>query len=572
METKMLNMQKKYLQYLGQLKEELKESNILTDSIEPLESVMYHTELLIPVIGAFSSGKSTLINSFLGNECLPVGITPETSLATELRYSEKEYIEAVNADNTVKEYAVDEMLKIKEKATDYKFIRLFLKNDKLKEIAPLVLVDMPGFDSPLDLHNKAIINYINKGVHYIILTSVEDGNLTRSVIRQLSDIRKYGRNFSFFLSKVNLKADSEVKEISQKIEEQLKEHFDLTGKIAQIGNDGGEALHKIIREIDPEKIFTNLFNEEIKNEFFSAVEAINISISALTKDKRENENAILEIKKGIDKIIRKRNQMLREAKEKHSEVSVNRIVACVGRELSGTVDELVGSALTGGQEALSNNLNGIVRHLLIENIRNTMGEISDGIIEDFALEIKDINSIMAGFSMDEKWLEKVTGVTKTIFDKANILLKDFGNQGKKQKGSDKLFKTITTVLAVTTDILAPILEVVLIFLPDILSSIFESFQKKKQADEVRNQILTNVIPSIKRELRSKLPDIFNEHVNKLITEIGSHFENVLETKQLVIAKQEEEKTNEINTIQEKIKTLNIVKDRITLLSNDLIFV
>ncbi len=44
-------------------------------------------QLVIPIVGNFSAGKSTLLNRFLGSSVLPTGITPETSLATELHYT-----------------------------------------------------------------------------------------------------------------------------------------------------------------------------------------------------------------------------------------------------------------------------------------------------------------------------------------------------------------------------------------------------------------------------------------------------------------------------------------------------
>ncbi|WP_423752516.1 dynamin family protein [Helicobacter pylori] len=43
---------------------------------------------MIPVVGNFSAGKSTLLNRFLGSSVLPTGITPETSLACDTRCGE----------------------------------------------------------------------------------------------------------------------------------------------------------------------------------------------------------------------------------------------------------------------------------------------------------------------------------------------------------------------------------------------------------------------------------------------------------------------------------------------------
>ncbi len=59
--------------------------------------------------GEFSAGKSTLLNRFLGNSVLPTGITPETSLATELHYSANERIEAFsNNDEKTESFELNE--------------------------------------------------------------------------------------------------------------------------------------------------------------------------------------------------------------------------------------------------------------------------------------------------------------------------------------------------------------------------------------------------------------------------------------------------------------------------------
>lgn len=568
----MLSIQKKYLEYLGNVKKELEGGCLPKESIDQLFNGISNTELLVPVIGAFSAGKSSLINSFLQLEYLPVGITPETSLAAELRYSEKEYIEAIRSDNSFIEFSIDEMRSIKDRAREFKFIKIYLNNASLREIFPLVLVDMPGFDSPLDLHNQAILNYINKGVYYIVLASVEDGSITRSVIRQLSDIKEFGRDFSFILSKINLRSASEVNEISGKIKLQLSEQFDHSGEILSIGIEGGNNLKKIISAIDPEKLFENIFIDELKNNYHSLMDTLNIAISVLKKDKTENEDAILDLKKGIEKIIQKRDRMFEEAHGKYSETNVSKIVESVGRELSNSADELVNAAISGHQEALSQSLTSIVRHQLINNIKSTMGEISSEIINDFAVELKGIDSVVSGLSMDDKWLEKVTQTTKLIFEKTTSVLRDFGSKQLNKDSSTKIYKSIATVLAVTTNVLAPILEVILIFLPDILAYIFEERQKKKQAEQIRNHLLTSVIPSIKRELREKLPAIITNQITNLINDISVEFEKVLEEKKLVIANVEKEKAFNIEMLTSQISKYVSIKEHLTSLAKNILFV
>lgn len=105
----MLQTQRTFCDYLDGVKAELTRASALgvfeelgknIQSAEALKREIAEAELVVPVIGAFSAGKSTLINSFLGSELLPVNITPETALATELRYSDRERVEAIRKKRT----------------------------------------------------------------------------------------------------------------------------------------------------------------------------------------------------------------------------------------------------------------------------------------------------------------------------------------------------------------------------------------------------------------------------------------------------------------------------------------
>lgn len=94
----MLPVQAKYVEFLQSLKSELQALHTLDIESFGIDNAIANitsTELLIPVIGGFSAGKSSLLNSFLQEEILSVAVTPETALATELHYSTQEYIEAI---------------------------------------------------------------------------------------------------------------------------------------------------------------------------------------------------------------------------------------------------------------------------------------------------------------------------------------------------------------------------------------------------------------------------------------------------------------------------------------------
>ena len=100
-----LETRDRYLESLKKVEESLNGFNYDEKELQNLILEIKKQELLVPVIGNFSAGKSSLINEFLGEKSLSVAITPETSIATELRYSTINKIWNVNTlvDNFYKD-------------------------------------------------------------------------------------------------------------------------------------------------------------------------------------------------------------------------------------------------------------------------------------------------------------------------------------------------------------------------------------------------------------------------------------------------------------------------------------
>lgn len=116
----MTNKQKSYIECSNKainiaqntdcLNNKIQELSLLTKSIE-------NQELLVPVIGGFSSGKSSLINNFLGSKVLEISVAPQTAIATELRYSQDEKIEAIKDDDSIEIFDINDLKKSRRKST-----------------------------------------------------------------------------------------------------------------------------------------------------------------------------------------------------------------------------------------------------------------------------------------------------------------------------------------------------------------------------------------------------------------------------------------------------------------------
>lgn len=572
----MLNVKKDFKDYVEIIQDKLTRielSSEVVDSLhlEDLKAAIEGTELLIPVVGAFNSGKSTLINSFLGQEYLPVNIIPETALATEIRYSEDERIEAVKKDGSINRFTLDKIGSIGTEASMYKLMRVYIANQKILNIQPLILVDMPGFQSPLELHNQAIREYINKGVHYIVLTSVKDGTITRRMRKQLQDIQEYRRDFDFLGTKIDLCTPKEVEEVTAELQKSIKTSLGLEKAVFPANCKSGKILQDVLSRIDPELLFNNLFNADLKDSYYSVKESINTLNVSLGRSKEENEEAIRELKQSIERVKEERDKLLQEAKEKYSDIESNRIIEKVGKAVSDDVESLVGVTMSQGKEALSSTVSEIVRHALIANVSNAISEIGNEIIGSISTNLSDFGDINAEFALADEYIERISSSSRTMLNTAQSGMERFLST---QSGSGKMFKTVSTALAITTSVISPILEIVIVFLPEVIKfikGIFGGDPKEKQRKQIRTAILTQMIPEIKGKLRKRLPVIFNQQVDTLINTISNRFEEDIARQRDVIDSAQKEKEEAISDIKAIISQNEETLGEITTIANELVF-
>ena len=556
----MIQTQKKYSDYLQEVKNILKDTNVEISKINFYEEKINNTELIVPVVGGFSAGKSTLINQFLGENILSTALTPETALATELRYSENSYIKAIKKDDTFDKYEISEIDIIKEKAKNYKYIKLYLNNQKLQEIEPLILVDMPGFDAPIEHHNQAILNYLNRGIYFIILTSIEDGNITKSVLREITNIMEFGKDFSFCLSKTNLRTENDIKAVQNIIEDQLKDYFDFNKEIILTDNSSGLELEKILNKIDIEELFKKVFLSDLRFNHIENESSINIILSTLKVSREEVLKTITELENSIKNILNKKEQMIEEAEEKYSNTNIDGIINKITNELNLQKEVLISYAIANPNN-ISQEINEIVKNILIPEIRKRIKDVSNRIVDDFSIELKNLENNLDNSNFDNNWIEKISYSTKNILEKAQNGLSTIVDERRSKETDDKLYKAITTVLGVTTSFVAPIIEIIIIFLPEIVRFISGKAKEKQQKEKISEQISISIIPEIKRKLRETIPQIFNDYLKNTIETISQEFETQLEQKRQEIIVTQQDKEDNIKDIEQEILKLeNIKKD------------
>lgn len=484
-----LRAQTNFVKFLEQVLGVLKEVEIDKTECSILLESIQKQQLVIPIVGNFSAGKSTLLNRFLEKSVLPTAITPETSLATELHYSANEYIEVFsNNDEKAESFELNEQSfeVIKENAPKYSYLKVYLNNEALKNSAPLVFVDMPGFDSPISSHTHAILEYLERGVHFVILTSAEEGNLTKRMVRELKNLLEFDKGLSFILSKTNLRTPSQVEEISHYIQDQIQDHLDLTTHLIYSNKDNN-ALLEVADKIDSERLFSALYlkqlrslNSLLQNSLKSVIEGFDYS-----KEKALEEIKALDL--GVKDIEKTYEKLRANLEEEYSSVAVGSVVKKVIKDVREQKSYL--ALLINKPNELNSEIESITQQSLIKNAKLEIEKTNLSFSKDFHAEFESLNNTQLPSDLSVN-LEH--GLELGINALSVILAKN----------------PVTRPFALILKGLKPLLKELLILLPNIIVSFFRNEEKERA--KLENLIEAKVIPEVQYKLKKVLPGLFNE--------------------------------------------------------------
>jgi GTPase Era involved in 16S rRNA processing len=533
----MLATQTQYIQVLEDLNQLLTGSRFSKDAILHLKTEIETIELLVPVIGAFSAGKSSVLNRLLGQEVLPVGIIPETELATEIRYAAQSYIVALRQDSTIEQFDLNQMDEIKLRAAEFTHLKCYLNHPLLKSLEPLVLVDMPGFGSSLSNHNKAIAYYLPRGVFFLVLVSVEEGNLTKSMLRQLSELQSFQRDFMVLVSKANLRSEAEVQDIVTLLQDQIEDHLNKKQLVVSVGMDDSQKLLGLINQINPNEIVKSLFNHILMSHFHDLMDNINFSKSTLDKNDDNNEKNIKILQDSLKKLESDRQDMLCTFDQNHVHNIADRCISYIGISLNKNIDELVHLLSKGSQERFSSEVSEIIRTSLTEKLQEEIKTVSKLAIEDFSMIIKNININTGGSEVDMEWVGNLSARVNDSMEKISIVSSKMQDILAKKEDVNKWFKATAAVLAITTTVVAPAVELIILFLPEILGF----FSKIGQEDRIRQKVQSEIFPQIKSKLRPVVLDLAADRVRELVQDIGQSFESEIAHKMKILQQLESER-------------------------------
>ena len=352
--------------------------------IKELQASIRSRELLVPVVGAFSAGKSSLLNAILGNDVLSVAITPETAIPTELRHDSRERLQALFTDGRTEEFRVEELPQLQARAKELDCVRLYLNSPALDALAPLVLVDMPGFNSPLDAHNKAIARYIGEGAHYLFVVSIEEGTLQNTILTHIDQIAHMGRSFSVCINKADLRTPSDVEAVCAHIAQRLEDEG-LDTKVRAVSQGNTASVQAMLLDIDPEVLFFNLFQPVLQQEHWALSGVLKTALDGLQRDKVDNDKYLEEMAEALRLLQQEQQQKNQALRGADLEAHTNDILHGVRNRLERSIDSMAHAVLRGSQDELGRIVSDEVRSGLIEGARRATDSMSSQMVADFSM-------------------------------------------------------------------------------------------------------------------------------------------------------------------------------------------
>ena len=350
----------RYLNTLEQLSEigtALGMSDTFHNTLDYLTDRISHFKVIVPVIGKFSAGKSALINRYLGRSLLASDITPETAIATELAYSPREYLVLNYLDGRQVEQPLDTLASVGI-TDDLTHIQLFLNIPKLQHRPDLVLVDMPGFDSKSDGHQKAIAWYLGRGDSFINLMPA-DVPFDDSVIRQLEEIHfDYQKDIACLISKAGRRTPSQIIELQQQLNNTLAERAlicDIPAAIEARDTDGSiQPFEDLLDQVlaNKESLLSARYGQVMADCNAQVLQRIEQTLHALGTSEPQLIQQINEVEAANQRARQQLERDLSELRYNLCSVGREQLLAEARQALNSVHSELVRAAGSGQVSAV----------------------------------------------------------------------------------------------------------------------------------------------------------------------------------------------------------------------------
>lgn len=329
-----------------------------------------------PVIGGFSTGKSSLINAVIGEKLLSTNITPETAVPTEITagYDTVTLVSACGTESTI---PLSDFKSAELAADKYSVVKIGTSNPFFAQIPSIKLVDMPGFDSGIEVHNRVIDNYLPRSLAYIITVSADEGTLRESIITFLNELKLYDMPVYTVITKSGKVEPETIVSLKEHISETITRFLKIENpKIAVTsakGNVDVEGFRSFLLELQDrsEDIFNSTFSArldracfEIEKYLTDRLDKKDMSIMELQLQREQAQKALQELEHSFEEEKQRFSQQIQKC--------ISTVKSRISDDLNASCSTIASMLLQGQEGSVSEKINTIIRNAVASGIQTEL--------------------------------------------------------------------------------------------------------------------------------------------------------------------------------------------------------
>ena len=354
--------------------------------------------LVLPVVGEFSSGKTTLINALTNSKKLETASKATTSVIYEIYFGNpQEKGEIIYNNGSLEE--VEDLGVIKNDQLDnVQFIRIY---DTAQKIAnSTVIVDTPGLSSNDTRHLQALNSYLPNADAILLCIDINQ-QITNSLIEFIKSAKLTECPIYLVVTKTDSKTQNEVEQAVEYIQKNIELPLDNIVCISALNNQLDD-FYKLIGDIQQKKndiigkkITFEL--EQIRKNLVSQLEELIKSASSpneMEKERKSKQRELMRLQDNIDKLARDvRNDVegLNIETSRQFENTISTRLEAIITKRDSDIDKQAFNAIKGTADLILSNYKDKVRKALLRLAQNRRG--TDDAIDLRSLENTDLSFV-----------------------------------------------------------------------------------------------------------------------------------------------------------------------------------
>lgn len=359
-----------HIEFLKEVAQELGQQNILNglNAIQKRVS-QQNANLLIPLVGEFSSGKTTLLNALTDSKKLETATKPTTATIYEIHFGcNKCEANVVLSDGQVAHF--DDLGELKnDQLSDAQIVTVFDTSTKVP--SSTILVDTPGLSSPVVKHRQVLVDFLPSADAILLVVDINQ-QVTRSLTDFIDMIKLSKRPVYIVLTKSDTKSASEIEAAKQYIADNCKLPVQQV-VVVSAAKDNMSELYALLETIQKSKneILAKVDGQRIKDLAQILVNRVDEMLTASSSD----ENLDMEIRRqqlDLDKIKRNINRLIDSMASDICEDGTK-----ISRRFEDSMYEKLGALVAGGSANMDNDALSVINNtaslLLSEYKNNIMG-------------------------------------------------------------------------------------------------------------------------------------------------------------------------------------------------------